>query len=108
MPVFNGEIYIKKAIESVLKQSLTDFELIVVNDGSTDKTKDIIESFDDSRIKLISQSNKGPGAARNAALKIAKGDYIMFLDSDDWFCDGAWRLHATKPRITKQTFQFFR
>lgn len=60
MPVFNGEIYIKKAIESVLKQSLTDFELIVVNDGSTDKTKDIIESFDDSRIKLISQSNQVP------------------------------------------------
>lgn len=107
MPVFNGEIYIKKAIESVLKQSLTDFELIVVNDGSTDKTKDIIESFDDSRIKLISQSNQGPGAARNAALKIAKGDYIMFLDSDDWFCDGALETACNEAQNNKTDISIF-
>ena len=89
LPVFNGEKFIKKAIESVLNQSLNDFELIVINDGSTDSTADIINSFKDNRIRIINQSNKGPGQARNNGLKIASGDYIMFLDADDWFCEDA-------------------
>ncbi|MDO5859588.1 glycosyltransferase family 2 protein [Methanobrevibacter sp.] len=89
LPVYNSEKYIEKAIESVLNQSLRDFELIVVNDGSTDNTLNIIESFTDSRIRLINQQNMGPGAARNSALDIASGEYVMFLDSDDWFCDDA-------------------
>ena len=89
LPVFNGEKFIKKAIESVLNQSLNDFELIVINDGSTDSTADIINSFEDNRIRIINQSNKGPGQARNNGLKIASGDYIMFLDADDWFCEDA-------------------
>lgn len=98
LPVFNEEKYIKQAIESVLSQSLTDFELIVVNDGSTDNTLDIIKQFDDSRIKLINQSNQGPGAARNNALKIASGDYLMFLDGDDFYCPDA--LKAAYGEIT--------
>ncbi|WP_296881465.1 glycosyltransferase family 2 protein [uncultured Methanobrevibacter sp.] len=85
MPVFNEERYIRKAIESVLSQSLTDFELIIVNDGSTDSTLDIINSFNDDRIILINQQNQGPGASRNNALKIAGGDYVMFLDGDDFY-----------------------
>lgn len=89
LPVFNGGRYIKKAINSVLSQSLTDFELIIVNDGSTDNTSDIINGFCDERIVLINQENKGPGAARNSALEIVKGEYVMFLDSDDWFCEDA-------------------
>ena len=89
LPVYNSEKYIEKAIESVLNQSLRDFELIVVNDGSTDNTLNIIESFTDSRIRLINQQNMGPGAARNSALDIASWEYVMFLDSDDWFCDDA-------------------
>ena len=80
LPVFNGESYIEESIESVLNQTFTDFELIIVNDGSTDNTKDIIESFDDDRIEVINQSNQGPGAARNNALKIAQGEYVMYLD----------------------------
>ena len=92
LPVFNGEKYIEKAIKSVLNQSLKDFELIIVNDGSTDKTLSIINSFDDSRITVINQSNQGPGTSRNNALKIACGDYIMFLDADDWFSDDALKL----------------
>lgn len=71
LPVFNGEKYIKKAIESVLDQSLADFELIVVNDGSTDNTLKIVNSFDDERIIVIDQTNQGPGQARNNALKLA-------------------------------------
>ena len=92
LPVFNGGRYIKKAVDSVLNQSLGDFELIVVNDGSTDNTSDIINGFDDERIVLINQENQGPGAARNKGLEIAKGRYIMFLDSDDWFCEDALEI----------------
>lgn len=89
LPVFNEEKYIKDAVSSVLNQSFDDFELIVVNDGSTDSTLDIIESVDDNRIRLISQTNMGPGASRNAALKIASGDYVMFIDGDDIYCPDA-------------------
>lgn len=92
LPVYNAERYIKKAIESVLNQSFTDFELIVVNDGSTDSTQDIINSFDDKIIRLITQENLGPGASRNNALKIARGEYVMYLDSDDWFCSNAFKI----------------
>ena len=99
LPVFNSEEFIGKAIESVLAQTFEDFELIIVNDGSTDSSKDIIDSFIDDRIRIISQSNQGPGAARNNAMEIAKGDYIMFLDADDWFCPDALKIaHA---EITK-------
>ena len=99
LPVFNSEKYIKKAIDSVLKQSLTDFELIIVNDGSTDNTLNIINEFTDSRIKIINQTNQGPGAARNNALKIAQGQYVMYLDSDDWYHENA--LEIAYNEITK-------
>lgn len=92
LPVYNGEKYIKKAIESILDQSLTDFEVIIVDDGSTDSTPNIIKSFDDSRITIITQSRQGPGAARNNAMDISKGDYIMFLDADDWFAPDAFEI----------------
>ena len=92
LPVFNGERYIKKAIESVLTQTFSDFELIIVNDGSTDSTSDIINSFDDERIMVINQANLGPGAARNNALEIADSEYVMFLDSDDWFSEDALEI----------------
>ena len=85
LPVFNAEKYLEKSIESVLTQTFTDFELIIVNDGSTDESSNIINRFCDERIRVINQSNRGPGASRNTALEIARGDYIMFLDSDDWF-----------------------
>ena len=92
LPVYNSQDYIKKAIESVLSQTFADFELIIINDGSTDNTLNIINQFEDKRIRLITQDNLGPGAARNNALKIAKGDYIMYLDSDDWFCSEALEI----------------
>lgn len=92
LPVFNEEKYIKKAISSVLNQKFKDFELIVVNDGSTDGTLNVIEGFRDERIRLITQSNQGPGAARNRALEIIEGDYVMFLDGDDWFCRDALEI----------------
>ena len=83
--VFNEEKFLQNAIESILNQSLSDFELIIVNDGSTDATLDIINSYDDERINLINQENIGLGASRNKAMAEASGEYVMFLDGDDWF-----------------------
>lgn len=107
LPVFNNEKYIRKAIESVLNQTFKDFELIIVNDGSTDGTLDIIKSFDDSRIRLISQENRGPGAARNKALEIAGGDYVMYLDSDDWFSEDAFEIAYNEAKSKNTDFTFF-
>ena len=92
LPVFNAEKYIEQAVLSVLNQSFSDFELIILNDGSTDSTKKILDSFDDSRIKIINQSNQGPGSARNKGLKVVNGEYVMFLDSDDWYHEKALEI----------------
>jgi glycosyltransferase involved in cell wall biosynthesis len=87
MPAYNVEAYIKTAIKSVLKQSYQKFELIIVNDGSTDNTSKIISDFDDPRIIVIHQNNKGLGAARNVGISKAKNEFIAFLDSDDMWRD---------------------
>jgi len=84
MPAYNAAKYITESITSILNQSFTRWELIVVNDGATDNTTEIVSSFlSDSRILLINQSNKGVSAARNAGISIAKGAFITFLDADD-------------------------
>lgn len=84
MPVFNGEKYLKQAIESILNQTFKYFELIIVNDASTDKTEKIIKSFTDKRIKLINnQKNLGVAKSLNIGLKKAKGSYIARMDTDD-------------------------
>ena len=82
IPNFNRESLIGETIENMLSQTLQPQEIIVVDDGSTDSSVEVIKSFG-SRITLICQENKGPGAARNAGLEIATGDYIQFFDSDD-------------------------
>jgi glycosyltransferase involved in cell wall biosynthesis len=83
MVTYNHERYIAEAIQSVLDQSLTDFELIIVNDGSTDKTDEIIRSFDDNRIVYITQENQGPSAATCAAVLSARGKFIALTSGDD-------------------------
>lgn len=84
MPAYNTETYIKEAIESVLNQIFRDFEFIIINDGSTDSTKEIIESYKDPRIKLINHNiNRGVYNSRNEAFRIACGNYIALIDSDD-------------------------
>ena len=84
MPVYNREQYIKKAVESILNQTFTDFEFIIVNDGSTDKTLEILQSFDDKRIKIINnETNKGIVFSRNRGIKAAKAEFIGMFDSDD-------------------------
>ena len=86
IPVYNVEKYIQACLDSVLGQSFSDWEAICVNDGSTDGSNVILEKYEamDDRIKVISQSNAGTAAARNTGLRAAQGDYIFFLDSDDW------------------------
>lgn len=83
MPAFNAANTICAAVESVLGQTFHNWELLVINDGSTDHTLDVMEQFNDERIKLITQVNQGVAAARNTGLRQARGEYIAFLDSDD-------------------------
>ena len=97
MPAYNSEKYIAEAIESVIKQIYENWELIIVDDCSTDNTKAIIQRYaqKDKRIKLISLAkNKGVADARNIAIQKANGDYIAFLDSDD-----IWKTEKTEKQI---------
>ena len=84
MPTYNREKIIKKAIKSVVEQSEKDIELIIVDDGSTDNTDEVVKNFNDSRIKYYKRKNHGIGASRNFGLEKATGEYITFLDSDDY------------------------
>ncbi len=83
IPLYNKEATVARAIQSVLNQTLQDFEIVVVNDGSTDKGPDIVSAIKDSRIRLIHQENQGVSAARNKGIVEAKYDLIAFLDADD-------------------------
>jgi teichuronic acid biosynthesis glycosyltransferase TuaG len=83
MPAYNAGKYIAEAINSVLNQTYTNWELLIVNDGSTDQTRDIILSYKDLRIRYFEQPNAGVSAARNIGLKSMLGDFFCFLDSDD-------------------------
>lgn len=87
LPVYNTGEYLNKGIESLLKQTLKDIEIICVNDGSTDNSLQILLDYQnkDNRIVVVSQKNCGAGVARNSGLKIAKGKYVIFLDPDDFF-----------------------
>lgn len=85
IPTFNRKPFLKKAIDSVLDQNYQNFELIVVDDGSNDNTDKLISSYKDKRLTCLRQNNTGVSSARNKGLKAAKGDFIAFLDSDDWW-----------------------
>jgi glycosyltransferase involved in cell wall biosynthesis len=85
LPVYNGQRFISETVHSVIQQTFTNWELIIINDGSTDDTVSIIERFreDERRITLVHQSNKKQPSARNAGYKIAKGEWVAFIDADD-------------------------
>ncbi|MEH2309163.1 glycosyltransferase family 2 protein [Nostoc sp.] len=86
IPAYNTEAYIAKAIQSALEQTLNDIEVIIVDDGSSDKTVEVAKSFTDQRLKVIvNQQNLGVSAARNRAIKAAQGEWVAVLDSDDWY-----------------------
>ena len=83
MPAYNYGRFLGEAIQSVLDQTFQDFELIVVDDGSTDNTKEVIGSFTDRRIKYIYQQNRGVSTALNVGISASRGEYIALLDADD-------------------------
>ena len=84
VPTYNREKYINRCIDSVLNQEYTDLELIIIDDGSTDNTENIISKYDDKRIKYFKNTNHGIGYSRNFGIDKSTGDYIFFLDSDDY------------------------
>lgn len=110
IPLYNKEKYIKDTIESVIGQTLIDYEVLIVNDGSTDHSLSIVESIKDPRIRIIDKCNEGVSATRNRGLSEAQGEYICFLDADDHLCTGAldefnrMRLESGKCEILIGSF----
>lgn len=111
IPLFNKAPFIERALKSVTSQTFADFELIVVDDGSTDMGVAIVESFADSRLRIIKQANAGPGAARNRGLKEARGEFVAFLDADDeWLPDflaESFKSLEDKPEASAVTSGYF-
>ncbi len=105
IPVYNKAPYLKNTISSVLNQSFKDFELILVNDGSTDQSEEIIQSFSDNRIIYIEQENQGVAIARNNGAKIAKASLIAFLDADDlWYANHLSTLWQLQQNYSDAAF----
>lgn len=94
VPIYNAEQYLRRCVDSILNQEYTDFELLLVNDGSTDASGDICEEYGDRdpRVIVIQKENTGVSDSRNRALDRARGKYLQFLDSDDWITPDATRL----------------
>ena len=97
IPVYNVETYLRDCLDSVCNQSFTDWEAVCVNDGSTDGSFAFLEEFatKESRFRIISQPNGGLSAARNTGLMAARGEYVLFLDSDDWLEPNALEILAS-------------
>jgi glycosyltransferase involved in cell wall biosynthesis len=96
MPAFNAEKYIESAIKSVLDQTINDWELIIINDGSFDNTEKLIKRYKDSRIKYFTQQNYGVSVARNVGLRNMSGDFFCFLDADDYLPPGSLEYRIKK------------
>lgn len=104
IPLYNKESIIEKSLRSVLSQDYDDFEVVIVNDGSTDRSAEIVKDINDSRIRLINQENGGPSKARNTGVNNSKGEWIVFLDADDELLPGSlchyYSLVLSHPQIS--------
>ncbi|UJF15261.1 glycosyltransferase [Jeotgalibaca sp. MA1X17-3] len=103
VPVYNVEKYLKKSIESLMNQTLKDIEIILVNDGSTDNSLFICKQYEkkDFRIKVIDKNNGGVSSARNIGIELASGQYIGFIDPDDWIEPEMYEKMYSKIEKTK-------
>ncbi len=115
IPVYNVEEFICECVDSILSQSFSDFEIILVDDGSPDKCPEMCDEYarKDERIKVIHKQNAGPSAARNTGLLHARGRYIWFVDGDDYIAENALKIIAAQfksnPDIIKfNVFSFYR
>lgn len=108
IPVFNTKKYISECLESIIFQNLKEIEIICVNDGSTDGSRDELEKYSkiDSRIIILHQKNAGVAAARNLALKYAHGKYLFFVDSDDFIVPDILKEFYNKRKILILTFLY--
>ena len=106
IPVFNAERYLRRCLDSIRRQSMRDFEVICIDDGSTDSSAAVLGEYaaQDSRFRVISQANAGQGAARNRGLDVAAGEYICFVDADD-VLSGADILELLISEMEKRTLQ---
>ncbi len=114
VPVYNVEKFLRESLDSIVAQTFKDFEVICVNDGSTDNSLEILNEYanKDSRIKIISQENQGQGVARNNAIDIAQGKYLLFVDPDDWIETNAleqiWnKAEATDANIVQFNYEIY-
>ena len=109
IPVYNVEKYLRRCVDSVLCQTLTDIEIILVDDGSPDGSGAICDSYlSDNRVKVIHKVNGGLSSARNAGLDVISGDYVFFLDSDDWIDEDGLEILYTKAVQTSVDFVRYR
>ncbi|OWP84894.1 hypothetical protein BWK59_02925 [Flavobacterium davisii] len=111
IPLYNKENYIYNTLTSVIDQSYSNFEIIIVNDGSTDKSLEIIQNINDSRIRIFNQQNKGVSSARNLGIKNAKGTLIAFLDADDLWkknhLEELYQLYTLHPNCGMYCSRYF-
>lgn len=93
IPIYKVDVFLKKCVDSVLNQTYNNIEVILVDDGSPDTCPEICDEYakQDSRVRVIHKCNGGQSSARNAGINIAKGDYITFVDSDDWIDPNAYK-----------------
>src|SRR5207302_8191618 len=90
IPAYNAASYVQRAVDSVLRQSHQEFEVIIVDDGSKDNTQEIVQScLSDSRFRYLYRENGGPSAAKNLGARASKGEYLVFLDADDFLAPNA-------------------
>ncbi len=112
IPLYNKAAYIERTINSVLNQTFSDYEVIIVDDGSSDGSVDIVlNTFNNSKLRVIQKKNGGPSSARNCGTKEAKSEWVVFLDADDLmlpFClEYLWTLHIENPQIDYIIGNFF-
>ena len=107
IPAYNAEKVIDKCIQSIIKIDYNNYEIVVVNDGSTDYTEEIIKSYNDARLKVITQKNSGVSTARNRGLLEASGEYIAFVDADDTLESKAYETFLKSDKFEKYNFVMF-